>query len=43
MALGMAKLIIDNGWADMEYVEKYTYGFDWYRALADQYPLEKVA
>ena len=24
LALGMAKLIIDNGWADMDYVEKYT-------------------
>ncbi|MBM6722605.1 molybdopterin-containing oxidoreductase family protein [Pseudoflavonifractor phocaeensis] len=43
LALGMAKLIIDNGWADMDYVEKYTYGFEQYRALADQYPLDKVA
>lgn len=43
LALGMAKLIIDNGWADMEYVEKYTYGFKQYKALADQYPLDKVA
>lgn len=43
LALGMAKLIIDNGWADMEYVEKYTYGFEQYKALADQYPLDKVA
>jgi len=43
LALGMAKLIIDNGWADMEYVEKYTYGFAQYKALADQYPLDKVA
>lgn len=42
LALGMAKLIIDNGWADMDYVEKYTYGFEQYKALADQYPLEKV-
>lgn len=43
LALGMAKLIIDNGWADMDYVEKYTYGFEHYKALADQYPLDKVA
>ncbi len=42
LALGMAKLIIDNGWADMDYVEKYTYGFEQYKALADQYPLDKV-
>ena len=43
LALGMAKLIIDNGWADMDYVEKYTYGFEQYKALVDQYPLDKVA
>ena len=43
LALGVAKLIIDNGWADMDYVEKYTYGFEQYKALADQYPLDKVA
>ena len=38
----MGKLIIDNGWADMDYVEKYTYGFEQYKALVDQYPLDKV-
>ncbi|MDR3983219.1 MAG: molybdopterin-dependent oxidoreductase [Dysosmobacter sp.] len=42
LALGMAKLIIDNGWADMDYVEKYTYGFEQYKALVEQYPLDKV-
>ncbi len=43
LALGMAKLIIDNGWADMDYVEKYTYGFEQYKALVEQYSLDKVA
>lgn len=43
LALGMAKLIIDNGWMDKEYVEKYTFGFDKYKELVDQYPLDKVA
>ena len=43
LALGMGKLIIDNGWADMEYVEKYTYGFEQYKALCDAYPLSKVS
>ena len=43
LALGMAKIIIDNGWADMDYVEKYTYGFEQYKELVQQYPLEKVA
>ena len=42
LALGMAKIIIDNGWADMDYVEKYTYGFEQYKALVEQYPLDKV-
>ena len=42
LALGMAKLIIDNGWADMDYVEKYTFGFDKYKELVDQYPLDRV-
>jgi len=43
LALGMAKIIIENGWADMDYVEKYTYGFEEYKALVQQYPLDKVA
>lgn len=43
LALGMAKLIIDNGWADMEYVDKYTYGFEQYRELVQEYSLEKVS
>lgn len=43
LALGMAKIIIENGWADMDYVEKYTYGFEQYKELVQQYPLEKVS
>lgn len=42
LALGMAKLIIDNGWADKDYIEKYTYGFDAYREMVQEYTLEKV-
>ena len=42
LALGMAKLILDNGWADMDYVEKYTHGFEEYKELVQQYPLERV-
>ncbi len=42
LALGMAKIILDNGWADLDYVEKYTYGFPAYRELVADYPLEKV-
>ncbi len=43
LALGMAKLIIENGWADMDYVEQYTYGFEQYKELAEEYTLEKVS
>ena len=30
LALGMAKLIIDNGWQDRAFIEKYTYGYEQY-------------
>ena len=43
LALGMARLIINNGWADMDYVEKYTYGFEQYKELVQKYTLEKVS
>lgn len=43
LALGMAKLMIDNGWIDRDYVEKYTSGFSEYRAMVAEYPLEKVS
>ncbi len=43
LALGMANVIIANGWADTEYIEKYTYGFDRYAELVNQYPLDKVS
>lgn len=43
LALGMARLILENGWADMDYIEKYTYGFEQYRELVEQYPLDKVS
>ena len=42
LALGMGKLILDNGWADMDYIEKYTYGFEQYKQLVQQYPLDRV-
>lgn len=32
LALGMAKIILDNGWADMDFIRRYTYGFEEYAA-----------
>ena len=43
LALGMAKLILDNGWADMDYIQKYTYGFEAYRDMVQEYTLEKTS
>ena len=43
LALGLAKIIIDNGWEDKEFIEKYTYGYEQYKELVQQYPLDKVA
>ena len=43
LALGMAKLIIDNGWADLDYIEKYTHGFEQYKAYVSQFDLDRVS
>ena len=43
LALGIANVIIENGWENKEYIEKYTYGFEEYKALAAKYPLDKIA
>ena len=42
LALGMGKIIIDNGWIDAEYIEKYVHGYEEYKALVQKYPLDKV-
>ena len=42
LALGMAKIIIDQDWYDHDFVEKHTYGFEEYKALVQKYPLDKV-
>lgn len=43
LALCMANLIIQNGWADMAYIEKYTYGFDQYAAYVKKFDLETTS
>ena len=43
LALGIANVIIENGWENKEYIEKYTYGFEEYKKLTAKYPLDKVA
>lgn len=43
LAHGMAKLILDNGWEDKAFIEKYTFGFGEYRDYVRQFDLEKVS
>ena len=42
LAHAMAKVIIDNGWCDDEFIKKYVHGFDKYREYVEQFDLEKA-
>jgi len=39
LAHGMAKLIIDNGWTDDDFIKDHTFGFEEYRAYIQQFDL----
>ena len=43
LALCMANLIIQNGWANMDYVQKYTYGFEQYAAYVKKFDLQTTS
>ena len=43
LALGMAKLIIENGWQDQEFIDKHTYGYEEYAEYVKQFDLDRVA
>ena len=43
LMLGMVNVIINEGWYDKEFVDKWTVGFDQLKERANEYPLEKVA
>ena len=43
LALGMAKLIIDNGWQDQAYIDRYTHGYEEYRDYVMQFDVDRVA
>ena len=43
LAMGMANLIIERGWLDRDYIEKYTYGFEEYAAYVRQFDLARTA
>jgi anaerobic selenocysteine-containing dehydrogenase len=42
LALGMAKLIIDNDWLDWDYINNHVHGFKEYSEYVKQFDLEKV-
>ena len=42
LALGMLRVIVDDGLFDREFVAKWTIGFDELKQLLDDYPLERV-
>lgn len=42
VACGLAREIIENGWADMDYIEKYVHGFNEYREYTAQFTPERV-
>jgi len=42
LALGLANVIINEGFFDTQFVERYTYGWDKFVARVNEYPLERV-
>ncbi len=43
LALGMMRVIVDEGLYDADYVERYTLGFDRLRERLREYPVERVS
>jgi len=43
LAMGMARFILDNGWEDRDFIEKYTHGFEQYADYIKQFDLKRTA
>lgn len=43
LALGIAHVILREGWEDREFIEKYTHGFDSYKTYVERFTPERVA
>ncbi|MBQ2690145.1 MAG: molybdopterin-dependent oxidoreductase [Solobacterium sp.] len=41
LALAIAHVLIENGWVDLPYIEKYVHGFEEYKAYVQQFTPEK--
>lgn len=42
LANTVAALIIENGWADMDFIQNYVHGFEAYRDMVKEYTVEKA-
>lgn len=40
LAHAVAKVILDNGWEDKEFIQRYVHGFEEYREMVSQYDLD---
>lgn len=43
LALGIMNIIIENGWYDQAWIDKWTYGFDELKARCAEFPADRVA
>lgn len=43
LALGMAKVILDSGYADQEFIDNYCKNFDGYKEMVDRFDLESLS
>ena len=43
LALGMANMLIEKGWVNQPYIDKYVHGYNAYREMVKEYTLEKTA
>lgn len=42
LALGMGKIIIDNGWHDGDFIQNHTHGFEQYAEYVKEFDLDRV-
>ncbi|MDN5332680.1 MAG: hypothetical protein PWP45_1905 [Tepidanaerobacteraceae bacterium] len=43
LALGACRYLVERGLVDRKFIEKYTFGFDRFKEVLEDYPLEKVS
>ncbi|MEL7566338.1 MAG: molybdopterin-dependent oxidoreductase [Dehalobacterium sp.] len=43
LAHGMAKIMIENGWIDHDFIDKYVYGYEEYKEYVKQFDINKVS